>query len=200
MVSAGLALALLLSSATLVFGVQEVAQRRRTGRSSWVDPRRKGRVERVADTLFLAATALVTLSPVLVLVGALEPAFAAWPVQAGGALLIAGSAVAARWAQRAMGAAWRTGVGDEDAGTLVEDGPFASVRNPVYSTIVAASTGAAALAPTLVAAAGVLTFVVALQIQVRAVEEPHLRRLHGDRYGAYASRAGRFVPGIGRLR
>ena len=38
-----------------------------------------------------------------------------------------------------------------------------------------------------------------LELQVRSVEEPYLLRTHGDAYRAYASRVGRFVPGIGRL-
>jgi hypothetical protein len=41
--------------------------------------------------------------------------------------------------------------------------------------------------------------VAAVQLQVRAVEEPHLRATHGDAYAAYAARTGRFVPRIGRL-
>ena len=38
---------------------------------------------------------------------------------------------------------------------------------------------------------------IALEIQVRAVEEPHLARVHGDAYRQYAARVGRFVPGHG---
>jgi protein-S-isoprenylcysteine O-methyltransferase Ste14 len=40
---------------------------------------------------------------------------------------------------------------------------------------------------------------LALELQVRAVEEPYLIRSHGDAYRAYAARVGRFLPGIGRL-
>jgi hypothetical protein len=39
---------------------------------------------------------------------------------------------------------------------------------------------------------------VGLQIQVRGVEEPCLRRIHGIAYAQYATGVGRFVPGIGR--
>jgi protein-S-isoprenylcysteine O-methyltransferase Ste14 len=45
----------------------------------------------------------------------------------------------------------------------------------------------------------VAALVLALEIQVRLVEEPHLLRAHGSAYGEYASRVGRFVPGLGRL-
>jgi protein-S-isoprenylcysteine O-methyltransferase Ste14 len=40
--------------------------------------------------------------------------------------------------------------------------------------------------------------VVAVQLQVRSIEEPYLRRVHGVAYERYAGRVGRFVPGVGR--
>jgi protein-S-isoprenylcysteine O-methyltransferase Ste14 len=43
-------------------------------------------------------------------------------------------------------------------------------------------------------------FLVALEIQIRLVEEPYLERVHGDAYRRYATATGRFVPGVGRLR
>ena len=42
--------------------------------------------------------------------------------------------------------------------------------------------------------------VTAQQIQVRLVEEPYLRRVHGDAYRRYAASTGRFLPWIGRVR
>jgi protein-S-isoprenylcysteine O-methyltransferase Ste14 len=56
------------------------------------------------------------------------------------------------------------------------------------------------MVPTLVAAVAVVCLIAAVQIQVRAVEEPYLRRAHGVAYAGYAARAGRFLPGLGRLR
>ena len=35
------------------------------------------------------------------------------------------------------------------------------------------------------------------QLQVRLIEEPYLRQTHGSGYVDYASRVGRFVPGLG---
>jgi protein-S-isoprenylcysteine O-methyltransferase Ste14 len=39
--------------------------------------------------------------------------------------------------------------------------------------------------------------VVAIELQVRFVEEPYLVRTHGESYRAYCRRVGRFVPGLG---
>jgi len=198
-VSAALALGGLGVHLGLVFGVQEAGQRRRTGRSSWVDPRSKDPTERAADALFVAGFGLVLASPALALAGVLEPRELPAPAGAAGAALLAGATVGARRAQRTMGAAWRTGVGGDAAGPLVVDGPFARVRNPVYTAFLAAAAGAALLAPTPVAVAGAAVLGAGLELQVRGVEEPHLGRAHGPRYAAYAARAGRFLPGVGRL-
>ena len=36
-----------------------------------------------------------------------------------------------------------------------------------------------------------------LAYQVRLVEEPNLRSVHGDAYGRYQTTAGRFLPRVG---
>ncbi len=40
--------------------------------------------------------------------------------------------------------------------------------------------------------------VATMQYQVRRIEEPCLRRVHGAEYARYTTRVGRFVPGLGR--
>jgi protein-S-isoprenylcysteine O-methyltransferase Ste14 len=51
----------------------------------------------------------------------------------------------------------------------------------------------------VVALAGLVTLWIALELQVRVVEEPYLRRVHGHAFAEYARRVGRFVPGLGRM-
>ena len=60
--------------------------------------------------------------------------------------------------------------------------------------------GLVLLVPSWVALVGFAGLVIALELQVRVVEEPYLLRAHGDRYRRYAADTGRFVPSIGRLR
>jgi protein-S-isoprenylcysteine O-methyltransferase Ste14 len=55
------------------------------------------------------------------------------------------------------------------------------------------------MVPTWLGLAAVVVIALGLEIQVRAVEEPYLIRAHGDEFRVYASRVGRFVPGIGRF-
>ena len=61
------------------------------------------------------------------------------------------------------------------------------------------SFGLTLLASNALAISSFAVLLVALEIQVRAVEEPYLLRTHGEAYRRYAAGTGRFVPGIGRL-
>ena len=103
-------------------------------------------------------------------------------------------------AQLAMGESWRADVDPEARAPLVTAGPYRFVRNPILTATAVTVTGLALMVPNVVALAMLILSVGAMQIQVRLVEEPYLRRVHGEAYQAYAARTGRFVPGIGRLR
>jgi len=104
------------------------------------------------------------------------------------------------WAQLAMGASWRLGVDPGERTALVTSGPFAVVRNPIFSTMALTALGLTLMGPTVAGVVALAAVVVALELQVRAVEEPYLRRVHGPAFATYAARTGRFVPRITRRR
>ena len=104
------------------------------------------------------------------------------------------------YSQLAMGASWRAGVDPAERTELVTSGPFAFVRNPIFAASLPASLGLTMLVPSWIALVGLFGLVVALELQVRAVEEPYLLRAHAEEYAAYAARVGRFVPGVGRIK
>ncbi len=83
--------------------------------------------------------------------------------------------------------------------TLVTGGPFAVVRNPIFTAMLVAAAGLALMVPNALALASWAVALIAIEIQVRAVEEPYLLRIHGDAYRRFASKVGRFFPGVGRL-
>lgn len=60
--------------------------------------------------------------------------------------------------------------------------------------MVAVSLGVLLMVPTVIAALATACLMTAVQIQVRAVEEPYLRRVHGQTYEAYVAASGRFLP------
>jgi steroid 5-alpha reductase family enzyme len=95
-------------------------------------------------------------------------------------------------------ASWRPDVDPTTRTALVTTGPFRLVRNPIFTATAATAAGLALLVPNLVAAAMLVAFLAALQLQVRLVEEPYLRRVHKDVWEQYAARTGRFLPWIGR--
>lgn len=101
-------------------------------------------------------------------------------------------------AQESMGRSWRFGLDPTEKITLVTKGVFSRVRHPVYTAMVVAQVGVLLVAPHPVSVLAVVALVLAVQVQARAIEEPHLLR-HSRGYGEYAARTGRFVPGVGRI-
>lgn len=159
-----------------------------------------GSSEWVAGVSFVAALVAGLLGPVTALAGldplaVLDVAALRW---AGAVLAVAGI-VGTLAVQLQMGASWRIGVDDSELTDLVTSGAFAMVRNPIFAVMAVTGAGLALMTPNLVAAAGFVVLSVALQLQVRVVEEPYLLRTHGSTYAAYAATTGRFVPGLGRL-
>ncbi len=100
-------------------------------------------------------------------------------------------------AQKHMGAAWRIGIDDRPT-ALVTDGLFRFCRNPIFSGLLAFLAGMVLVCPAWWSVGGLLVTGFALRLQV-VLEERHLADMHGAAYTAYAARAGRFLPFIGRL-
>ncbi|HYP44171.1 MAG TPA: isoprenylcysteine carboxylmethyltransferase family protein [Propionibacteriaceae bacterium] len=166
--------------------------------------RTPGTTPRVAGMCFAAALVLGLTAPLL---AASKLAPYAWPMDnwtawAGvwaGLILTAGGFATAVVAQNTMGASWRIGVDQTERTALVTHGVFSRVRNPIFTAMIAAQTGTALMAPTWPSIVGTVLLLVAVELQVRRIEEPYLSGVHGLSYTQYASQAGRFLPGVGRL-
>jgi protein-S-isoprenylcysteine O-methyltransferase Ste14 len=186
----------------VAFGLRTWLQIRRTGESGFKGiSGRVGSLEWIAGVLFILAITVGVAAPVVDITGTLEPldALDSAGVRAAGVAIFVAGLIATFCAQVAMGDSWRIGVDESERTALVTSGPFAVVRNPIFAAMLPTSLGLALLVPNVVALAGVAALLLALEIQVRLVEEPYLLRQHGDAYGSYAARVGRFVPGLGRL-
>ncbi|MCP9490432.1 MAG: isoprenylcysteine carboxylmethyltransferase family protein [Solirubrobacteraceae bacterium MAG38_C4-C5] len=196
------ALALCLVYLLLVFGLRSLLRWRSTGSSGLTPPGGRRYEEGAADALFLVGLLLDLGAPLLVIAGALPvlEGLAGVTATVIGSLLFAGAIALALMAQHEMGAAWRTGVVSESDDPLVVSGPFALVRHPVYTATLVASLAVALIVPTALAVLALAACVAGLELQTRAVEEPHLLSRHGEAYRAYARRTGRFAPLLGRLR
>lgn len=200
--AAWLALSLFLLYALIGFGIRAVLHYRRTGDHGY----RGFDAPRFtpawwAGALFVIAILAALAGPVAGLLGAPNLAVLDRPW-----LRVLGVAVAAvgiagtLLTQLAMGTSWRVGVDETERTELVTSGPFAVARNPIFTVMILTAAGLTLLVPNAVAIGGLVMLVIAIQLQVRVVEEPYLIATHGAAYRNYAARVGRCVPGLGRLR
>ena len=192
-----LALALYALYLALAFGWRSWLQRRRTGSSGFVGISRAGALERLGGALLAASIVLGLCSPLAQLSGSV--ALLMTPRLALGAVLYASGLALTLAAQLQMGVSWRIGVDPSERTSLVTSGPFAFSRNPIFVGMIAVALGLLLLVPNWLALLAAAALVVGVEVQVRLVEEPYLVKQHGDAYLSWARRAGRFVPGLGRL-
>ena len=183
------------------FGLRTWLQWRRTGDSGFRGiSGRPGSPEWLAGVAFVVALLAGVLGPVAALLGLGSLRWLDAPGLAWAGLGLALVGIAATLAtQLEMGASWRIGVDDAERTDLVTTGAFAVARNPFFTAMAITGAGLALMTPNVVAVVGFVTLLVALQLQVRVVEEPYLLRIHGAHYAVYAATTGRFFPGLGRL-
>jgi protein-S-isoprenylcysteine O-methyltransferase Ste14 len=176
---------------------------------SWLQWRRTGdtgirSLSRASSPAEGAARALMSASFVLLF----TTSYAAWfrppPLAAPalvhviGLLAALGGVGLTALAQLQMGSSWRIGLDPGERTALVRRGLYTRMRNPIYTAMLLANLGLVLLAPGPLAIGAWTLLWIGLELQVRAVEEPHLARVHGDAYRSYCREVGRFVPGIGR--
>jgi protein-S-isoprenylcysteine O-methyltransferase Ste14 len=136
-------LALLLG---LSFGVRTLQQRRATGSAGFHGlSGRPGSPAWLGGALLVAGLVLGALAPVAELLGWTAPVAATDP-RVGAALALLGTA-ATDAAQRSMGRSWRIGVREGERTALVTAGPFAWVRDPIFSAMLATAAGLARVDP-----------------------------------------------------
>lgn len=199
---ATLAAVMLIGFGAVTFFGRIAIQLRRTGDTGLIGLRPDaGVADWLSGILFIAGMAMAVTSVVLVLLDSLTTidTIDTTGLHLLGIVLAAAGALAVFGAQLGMGSSWRIGVSDDQGTDLVTGGWFSLVRNPIYTAMIVGWSGFALIVPTWLAFAAVPVVAAGLELQVRAVEEPYLIRTHGEAYRAYASRVGRFVPGVGRL-
>ena len=186
----------------VALGLRMLIQWRLTGSTGFQAISGKaGSLEWFAGVLPAVAILASAVSPVLMLSGVVQPLgiLVSPAVQSAGLVLFVLGLSLSFAAQLQMGGSWRIGVKPGETTQLVTTGLFSVVRNPIFAAMLAAFLGLLLMAPAALGAGSWLLLLVALEIQVRFVEEPHLLRVHGNAYSNYASRVGRFLPGLGRL-
>ncbi len=186
--------------AALALGLRFLVQYSRTGSAGLLLHRSQG-LQRVAAMLGFIFMVTFLFVPIAAVLGWLAPLplFDSEGLHLAGAVLAALGMIATLWAQFAMGNSWRVGVDSNERTALVTHGPFRLVRNPIYSAMSVFALGGMMTVPNLLALISLAAMFLWLQIQVRLVEEPYLIKVHGNAFYAWASRVGRFFPGVGLL-
>jgi protein-S-isoprenylcysteine O-methyltransferase Ste14 len=100
------------------------------------------------------------------------------------------------WARLHMGRLWNGGVSRTALHRIIDSGPFALVRHPIYTGMITAVAAMAVLQARPMAIFGAVLFAVGFGLKAR-VEERFLEAELPE-YATYRQRVGMLVPGIGR--
>ena len=122
-----------------------------------------------------------------------------WPVAPAIGWLLAGLAICGFlfmwWARIHLGQLWSSSVTRKEHHHVVDSGPYAIVRHPIYTGLLIAIVGTMLIRVTIVTIIG--SGLIAAGIYVKArVEEEFLRQQLGDSYAAYARRVPMLVPSL----
>jgi protein-S-isoprenylcysteine O-methyltransferase Ste14 len=100
---------------------------------------------------------------------------------------------------RKMGRSWRMGIDPNETTELIVQGPYAFVRHPIYTLSILLMLCTMVIVSTpLMLLVGVLHIVFLIWEATR--EERYLAHVHGEPYGRYAARTGRFIPRLSGTR
>jgi len=109
--------------------------------------------------------------------------------------LAGGGFLFAWWARLHLGRLWARSVSRKADHRVIDSGPYALVRHPIYTGIILATLATAALKGTPLACAGVVVMTCGWYVKAR-LEERFLRGELGDAYVAYAGRVPMLIPFI----
>lgn len=110
----------------------------------------------------------------------------------GVALLAAGLAFSV-WARVHLGRNWSGSVTVKEGHELIRTGPYAYVRHPIYTGLIAALLGTAITSGTVRAALGLAIVVAGFLYKLR-LEEAFMRETFPDQYPDYAATVPRLIP------
>lgn len=193
------ALGLYLAWMAGAFGCRTWLQWRRTGDTGLRLHAEPGTIQWWSKLGFVAAIVAGLAAPAAGIVGL--PALAALDhpsLRALGLVVALAGAIATLATQQAMGVSWRIGVDPAERTGLVTDGVFGVVRNPIFTMMTVTAVGLTLMVGSVIAVVALVLLLASLEAQVRLVEEPYLRHVHGPDYSAYAARVGRFLPAVGK--
>lgn len=100
------------------------------------------------------------------------------------------------WARLHLGPLWSATITRKDDHKIIDTGPYARVRHPIYTGIIAASAAAALLQAHLLSLLGLLAVIAGFYQKARSEEEFLRQELGPEAYDPYAARVPMLVPHI----
>jgi len=98
------------------------------------------------------------------------------------------------WARILLGRLWSSAITRKEKHRLVDTGPYAFVRHPIYTGLIIALLATAATEATRVALLGALLVALGLWVKARAEEYFLLSELGLEAYASYRRRVPMLVP------
>ncbi|MFO0709696.1 MAG: GMC family oxidoreductase N-terminal domain-containing protein [Sandaracinus sp.] len=168
----------------------------KTGASglTFQQPRRDARERFVGTVVGLLGVAHLAWGPLYAWLGpsTLGVSLPSLPALVLGFAFYLASLVLVILAQATMGKSWRIGI-DRGATSLVTEGVYSLVRNPIYVGAIGCGWAMVIMTPSWLTVGGAIGYLVFIQFQAR-LEERHLLALHGPSYRRYLEDVGRFLP------
>ena len=115
-----------------------------------------------------------------------------WPFWIGAAVT-SGGLLFAVWARQHLGSNWSRSVTIKQGHELIATGPYALVRHPIYTGILAGFLGTAIALSQVRGFVGFVLIFLVLWAKLR-LEENWMRSQFGETYAAYASQTAALVP------
>lgn len=123
-----------------------------------------------------------------------------WDVGRDGAYALAALTLAGLlftwWARIHLGRLWSGSISRKQHHRVVDSGPYALVRHPIYTGLIFALFASAAAQATATALAGAALVACGLFVKARAEERFLAAELGADAYGAYRRRVPMLLPGL----
>lgn len=119
------------------------------------------------------------------------PQLALW----GAALLAIAGFSFAWWARLHLGRLWSSGVTRKQDHTLIDSGPYAWVRHPIYTGLLMGTVALLAISGRTFGVIGFVMVVIGIVLKARLEEQFLREELGAEAYGAYAKRVPMLVPG-----
>ena len=98
------------------------------------------------------------------------------------------------WARLHLGKLWSSSVTRKEGHRVIDTGPYRLVRHPIYTGIILASAGLAAIGATALGIAGFLLSSAGFWIKARLEERFLSEELGAEAYAAYKARTPMLVP------